>query len=135
MSLMSSCKLNQNVRRKVCQTCGNRGFSEALDYCMTYGEASEHNCCLEKVAEDLSEDIVATREVNPSVAEGHGTGKCVGEVPYTKEKRKLCASKSASPEIGRKIRSMIKDYAEAEMVITMQNVAGETNVSGLRKGQ
>ena len=26
----------------VCQTCGIRGFPEALNYCMTCGEAAEH---------------------------------------------------------------------------------------------
>ncbi|KAI4352955.1 hypothetical protein L6164_007158 [Bauhinia variegata] len=47
----------------VCQTCGDRGFPEALNYCIMCMETAEHTYCLEKLPKVLNEDIYWTCEI------------------------------------------------------------------------
>ncbi|KAJ6997805.1 hypothetical protein NC653_014136 [Populus alba x Populus x berolinensis] len=47
----------QNI---VCQKCGDRGYPEALNYCVKCKVVAEHTYCLDVVPKDFDEDVVWT---------------------------------------------------------------------------
>ncbi|CAK7347035.1 unnamed protein product [Dovyalis caffra] len=50
-------ELLQNL---VCQKCGDRGYPEALNYCVMCEVVAEHSYCLDVVPKDLDKDLVWT---------------------------------------------------------------------------
>lgn len=44
----------------VCQKCGDRGYPEALNYCVKCKVVAEHTYCLDVVPKDFDEDVVWT---------------------------------------------------------------------------